>query len=53
MTAWCERAVEFRVVNGVADCFQPTVPQPTEWQCIENQIKVAMIFAWPDFVNVH
>jgi hypothetical protein len=29
-----------------------SVPQPTEWQRIENQIDAAMIFARADFVNV-
>jgi hypothetical protein len=26
--------------------------QPTQWQRIGNQIDAAMIFAWPDFINV-
>jgi hypothetical protein len=29
------------------------VPQPTEWQCIGDQIKAAMICARADFIKVH
>ena len=42
---------------GVADCVADgvwfTVPQPTKWQRIRNQINTAMILAWSDFVKVH
>jgi hypothetical protein len=38
----------------VPDCvIRFGVPEPTEWQRIGNQIEAAMIFAGPDFVNVH
>ena len=30
-----------------------TIPQPTEWQHIGNEIDAALIFARSDFVNVH
>ena len=43
--------------GGDADCIldriRLAVPQPTEWQCIANQIDAAFIFARSDFVNVH
>jgi hypothetical protein len=32
--------------------FGSPVPQPTEWQRIDNQIDAAFIFARSDFVNV-
>jgi len=38
----------------VSDCIiWRFVPQPTERQHIGNQIDAAMIFARPDFVNMH
>jgi hypothetical protein len=37
---------------AVADRVWFTVPQPTKWQRIGNQINAAMIFAGPEFVNV-
>jgi hypothetical protein len=37
----------------MADRVPSTVPQPTDWQRIGNQIDAAMIVAGPDFVNVH
>jgi len=30
-----------------------TVPQPTEWQHIGNQIEVAFVFARAHFIDVH
>jgi hypothetical protein len=38
-------AEKLRVVNCVADCVWLTVPEPTKWQRIGNQIDAAMIFA--------
>jgi hypothetical protein len=44
-------AEKLRVVDCVANCARFAVPQPTEWEGIENQIDAAMIFAGPDFVK--
>jgi len=45
ITASCDRLRAFALVNCVADCVWLTVPQPTEWQRIGNQIDAATIFA--------
>jgi hypothetical protein len=42
-------AVKGCVADCVPDCVCLSVPQPTEWQHIGNQIDGAMIFAWADF----
>ena len=36
----------------IADRVRLTIPQPTEWQRIGNQIDAASIFARADFVKV-
>jgi hypothetical protein len=36
-----------------ADRIRPTVPQPTKWQRIGNQIDAALGWAWSHFVNVN
>ena len=46
-------AVELRIPDCILDRIRLAVPQPTEWQCIANQIDAAMIFARADFVNMH
>jgi hypothetical protein len=38
-------AVKLCVADCVTNCARLAVPQPTEWQCIGNQIDAAMIFA--------
>jgi hypothetical protein len=40
-----------RVADCVIDSVRLTVPQPTEWQRIGNQIDAAFIFARADFVK--
>ncbi|HTG28837.1 MAG TPA: hypothetical protein VK818_11515 [Methylomirabilota bacterium] len=46
-------AVETCVADCIAGDIRFAVRQATEWQRIGNQIDAAMIFAGPDFVNVH
>jgi len=41
---FCTAAVKPCVADCIADCVWLTVPQPTEWQHIGNQIDAAMIF---------
>src|SRR5215467_2920044 len=38
-----------RVSDCVADCVRFAIPQPTEWECIGNQINAAFVCAWTDF----
>jgi hypothetical protein len=45
-------AAVHRIADCVADRVWFTVPQPTEWQSIGNEIDTAFIFARSDFVNV-
>ncbi len=42
-----------RVADCVRDGLRPGIPQPTERECIGNQIDAAFIFARADLVNVH
>ena len=42
-----------RASDCIAGRIRFTVPQPTEWHCVGNQINAAMIFARADFLNVH
>jgi hypothetical protein len=44
-------AVEFGVVDCIAECVRLVIPQPPEWQHIGNQIDAAMIFAGADSLN--
>jgi len=41
-----------RITDCVADCILPSIPEPTEWQHIGNQVNTAMIFARPHFLGV-
>jgi hypothetical protein len=45
-------AAKLGVTNCVANRVRLTVPQPTEWERIQNQIDAEAIFARADFVNV-
>ena len=40
-----------RVIDCVADCVWLSIPQPTEWQRIGNQIDAAFIFARSDRIS--
>src|SRR5690242_13627177 len=44
--------VEHNVQLQLKLSFSTSVPQPTEWQHIGNQINAAMIFARADFLKV-
>jgi hypothetical protein len=37
----------------IRGCIRPSVPQPTEWQRIGNQINAAFIASRSDFVKMH
>jgi hypothetical protein len=43
-------------VLGITDCVRdgvwPGIPQPTEWQRIEDEIDTAIVFTRADFVSV-
>jgi hypothetical protein len=45
-------AVEFGVVDCIAEFVWLVIPQPTKWQRSGDEIKAAFIFARSNFVNV-
>src|ERR1044071_3685085 len=40
-------------IDCIRDCIRRSVPQPTEWQRIGNQINAAFVASRSDFVKMH